>query len=542
MSRWTTTNLSAWLLMAAAFLLGCGLSAPARTDGAPPGSLGPSSYPPARWRLADPRELETAMVWFSHLVIAHRDADPFAASFELPDWRPRAKAPTRARRQARQLAQTLSERATRDTFAGLARRWSDDETTRERGGYLGGWSALQLADWPEVLDALSALEPGRVSRVVETEFGFHVLQRHAPPAEETIGGERLVLAYDSAPWLHRFLAWRAVPRRSREDALALASQLLSRLREHPEEFADLVERHSDHRDALRGGDFGEWSTHEPTPFPRELAALAETPVGAVVGPVDTAFGIQLLRRAPLRERTLLSASKLRRSYQPEAPDDSPSSRATVTRELEALMGATPRTDGSAERFTALQARECCVGTSSWWEGRGSPYEERLLAATPPGQIAHELVVDENTATLLWRRSGTPPTAKAVRFDLPAPTAVDLEFWVARQGNGELLTAARRRLSAASTATESGETATWVARLSELERAMQPIASVAGAPAKRQWVRRMLAAVEEQLGTPLLMRYRRAIVEEIEARLLRGREGLPLRDPGTGLPFLARPHL
>lgn len=60
-------------------------------------------------------------------------------------------------------------------FSMLARLYSDDEESAKRGGELGfiGKGALV----PEFANAAFALsEPGKISRVVETEFGFHIIQ------------------------------------------------------------------------------------------------------------------------------------------------------------------------------------------------------------------------------------------------------------------------------------------------------------------------------------------------------------------------------
>lgn len=66
-------------------------------------------------------------------------------------------------------------------FAGLAREFSDDTSTRERGGDLGTFardSHTRAFD-----EAAFALRPGALSEVVETEFGFHVIKlRSKEPA------------------------------------------------------------------------------------------------------------------------------------------------------------------------------------------------------------------------------------------------------------------------------------------------------------------------------------------------------------------------
>ncbi|MCA1564258.1 MAG: peptidylprolyl isomerase [Acidobacteria bacterium] len=59
-------------------------------------------------------------------------------------------------------------------FAELARAYSDDAATRERGGDLGTFA--HGAHTRAFDDAAFALKPGEVSAVVETEYGYHVIK------------------------------------------------------------------------------------------------------------------------------------------------------------------------------------------------------------------------------------------------------------------------------------------------------------------------------------------------------------------------------
>jgi peptidyl-prolyl cis-trans isomerase SurA len=61
-----------------------------------------------------------------------------------------------------------------ENFATLARRYSDDPETRDRGGSLGTFAVDDLG--PELQQAIEGLEPGDVSRVVESEVGYHILR------------------------------------------------------------------------------------------------------------------------------------------------------------------------------------------------------------------------------------------------------------------------------------------------------------------------------------------------------------------------------
>ncbi|UWX57615.1 peptidylprolyl isomerase [Chlorobaculum sp. MV4-Y] len=60
------------------------------------------------------------------------------------------------------------------SFATLAREYSDDPGSREKGGDLGFTRKGELVQSFE--DAASALKPGQISGIVETRFGYHIIQ------------------------------------------------------------------------------------------------------------------------------------------------------------------------------------------------------------------------------------------------------------------------------------------------------------------------------------------------------------------------------
>ena len=77
--------------------------------------------------------------------------------------------------EAETLAQTVLDKAREEelTFAELAKDYSEDITS-EQGGDLGEFGRDEMVS--EFADAAFALEVGEVSDLVQTQFGFHIIQ------------------------------------------------------------------------------------------------------------------------------------------------------------------------------------------------------------------------------------------------------------------------------------------------------------------------------------------------------------------------------
>jgi foldase protein PrsA len=80
--------------------------------------------------------------------------------------------------ETRREAERIASEATVDNFARLAEQSSTDPGSAASGGSLGSYSEAQFVQQfdPTFVEAALALEPGEISGVVETQFGFHVIE------------------------------------------------------------------------------------------------------------------------------------------------------------------------------------------------------------------------------------------------------------------------------------------------------------------------------------------------------------------------------
>jgi parvulin-like peptidyl-prolyl isomerase len=307
-------NLSVVMVLGLAL---CALQACSKghSSGSPPSSsatavgaeqAGPSGfrYPYARWRLASFEELDRTTLWIGHIAVRHEHSQP--DSFRPLTWRPDPPNPARTVAEALAIAERFAARAAADptSFERLARTDSDDIVSRDAGGMLGGVRASQLTDG-EFLDAFAALKPGEVSKAFRTPYGFHVVKRYAPPLEQLVAGERIVIGYDGVLGLER------EARRSRAEALVLAREIAEQALKNPEQFAGLVDRYSENADRAERGNLGVHSTRDPEYFPAEVFRLAQLEVGGVTGPLDSRFGFEILKRVRVAPEAILPAAQPR---------------------------------------------------------------------------------------------------------------------------------------------------------------------------------------------------------------------------------------
>lgn len=136
----------------------------------PPGAPAPSAEPSA-----DPRSPRAPTV----VPAKASSGDQIGAAHILVAYQGATRAKptvTRTKEEARKLAESLAERARQPgtDFARLARETSDGPTGIE-GGALPSFGRQQMVK--PFSDAAFALQPGQISDVVETNFGFHIIKR-----------------------------------------------------------------------------------------------------------------------------------------------------------------------------------------------------------------------------------------------------------------------------------------------------------------------------------------------------------------------------
>jgi hypothetical protein len=85
---------------------------------------------------------------------------------------------------ARQLAEAVlvQVKENPDKFADLAKEYSDDTQTAEVGGELGFFGKGTMV--PAFEDAAFALQPGEISDIVETDYGFHIIKVNEKDTEK----------------------------------------------------------------------------------------------------------------------------------------------------------------------------------------------------------------------------------------------------------------------------------------------------------------------------------------------------------------------
>jgi hypothetical protein len=386
-------------------------------------SVNVENYPKGPWWRSD---LSQVVLAPAHILIRFAGSETADTDIRVPD------IPiTRSEVEARLLAQRIAIALRKDPsqFDALAREYSDDPATRERGGRLGTWLVPSLPD--AMIDALGHLQRGEISRPVRSALGYHVVRSDVPVVRR-VSGSQIVISYAGVSAATRSGHPSA---RTRAEALELGARVAREAKAHPEQFAELVARYSDAPDAVRGGDMGErWSYDlwDPHVF-STLDTLRE---GEVYGPIDDAvWGLRIIRRtAPARETVAATPILVAHALDPR-PDwtDPAVTRSQV--EARAIADDLVRKLALApETFDDERRRHCdfglcdtepvayAAGTSPW---HGLDAE---LVKVGPGEVTRTPVW--TLAGFVLARREDPARYPVAPFtpllELPRPPRIDLE--------------------------------------------------------------------------------------------------------------------
>lgn len=213
-------------------------------------------------------EIPTPRIRARHILIAHKDAKGVDSDVN--------RSSKDAREFAEQLRQELE--AGKD-FGTLAKAHSDDGTGK-RGGELGVFTLGVMNKAFE--DATLSLGVGERSSIVETPFGFHIIER---------------LEVVEVHVAHILVQWKGLKRTTSERSQAEADErvklALTELNSGMP-FDEVAKKYSDGPAGSRGGDLGWFQKGQMVPQFDEAAFALQA--GQTSGIVESPYGYHIIRR------------------------------------------------------------------------------------------------------------------------------------------------------------------------------------------------------------------------------------------------------
>ncbi len=207
------------------------------------------------------------MIYASHILI------PFQGAQNAP-------ADAMSREEARAELEIISDSISTGliTFEDAAANHSSCPSS-QRGGSLGAFPRGAMV--PEFEEVAFALEPGEISQVFETSYGFHIVL-----SQKTVQASHILIAYEGAS--------RSSATRTQEEALELIESIENELSANELTFEEAAGEYSDCPSSQVGGDLGPFSRNVMDPAFEEAAFSIEP--GEMSEIVETPFGYHLILR------------------------------------------------------------------------------------------------------------------------------------------------------------------------------------------------------------------------------------------------------
>ncbi|MDZ7263117.1 MAG: peptidylprolyl isomerase [candidate division KSB1 bacterium] len=242
---------------------------------------------------------------FGQIKISRREVEEFYATMKdsLPELREtvdishillEVKAGGESERQAREKITALLQRArSGEKFEDLCQQYSEDPGSRVRGGEIG---FMQRGDFvPEFEEVAFLLNPGDLSDIVKTRFGFHIIQCIDRK------GDKINV---------RHLLIRLEPNTSDEDVTRARIDSIRGLLDAPDaKFDEIAKKFSDDETTReQGGHLGLFEVENLQE--REFRfALEKLKPGEVSAPFKTRFGWHILKLNSRQEPRKISLDK-----------------------------------------------------------------------------------------------------------------------------------------------------------------------------------------------------------------------------------------